>query len=102
MFARYLTLAGTCDSCGLGFKAADSGDGPAVFVIFIVGPIAVGLAFWLEMAAAPPYWLHLVLWPPLILLGSIGLLRPMKGVLIALQYHHRAGDTGGNTFDGED
>jgi uncharacterized protein (DUF983 family) len=54
------------------------------------------------MAAAPPYWLHLVLWPPLILLGSIGLLRPMKGVLIALQYHHRAGDTGGNTFDGED
>jgi len=97
-----LTIADTCDVCGLDLKAADSGDGPAVFVIFAIGPIAVGLAFWLEVVATPPYWLHLVLWPPLVVVGSILLLRPFKAILIALQYRHRAGDTGQNTFDGRE
>ncbi|MEL0021427.1 MAG: DUF983 domain-containing protein, partial [Rickettsiales bacterium] len=63
MFRGLLTVEDTCAACGLDLKAEDSGDGPAVFVIFIVGPIVVGLAFWLEMSVGPPYWLHMVLWP---------------------------------------
>ena len=80
----------------------DSGDGPAIFVMFAIGPIVVGLAVWLEFLLAPPYWLHMVIWPPLVLLGSIALLRPFKATLIALQFRNKAGDTGLNTFDSKD
>jgi len=99
LFQSLLTVDGKCKFCDLDLKAEDSGDGPAVFGIFAIGPIVVGLAIWLEMSFAPPYWLHLVIWPPFVLLGSIALLRPFKAILIALQFRNKAGDTGLNTFD---
>lgn len=68
-------------------------------MIFIIGPIVTGLAFWVEMTFTPPMWLHLVLWIPAIMLGSIALLRPFKAVLVALQYRHRSGEAGTRTFD---
>ena len=96
------SVDGKCDVCDLDLEAEASGDGPAVFVMFAIGPIVVGLAVWLEMSFAPPYWLHLVIWPPFVLLGSIALLRPFKATLIALQFRNKAGDTGLNTFDPKD
>lgn len=102
LFDGFLTVVPRCSVCGLDLKAADSGDGPAVFVIFIVGPIVTGLALWVEMTFQPPYWLHMVLWGPTVLLGSFALLRPFKATLIALQYKHRAGDTGQHTFGDRD
>ena len=42
-----------------------SGDGPAVFVILIIGFIVVGLALWMEVSYNPPLWLHFMLWIPL-------------------------------------
>lgn len=101
LYKGLLTVNETCETCGLDLKAEDSGDGPAVFVIFIIGPIAVGLAFWFEVAVAPPYWTHMVIWPPLVVIGSILLLRPLKALLIALQYRHKASDTGKSTFGKE-
>ncbi len=98
LFDGFLNVAETCTACGLDLKSADSGDGPAVFVIFIVGPIITALAFWVEFTFSPPYWVHMVLWGPLILIFSLALLRPFKATLIALQYRHRAGDTGKHTF----
>jgi uncharacterized protein (DUF983 family) len=98
LFSGFLTVADRCTACGLDLKAADSGDGPAIFIIFLIGPIVVGLAFWVEFAFSPPYWVHMVLWGPAILAGSLALLRPFKATLIALQYRHRAGDTGHQTF----
>lgn len=92
LFAGYLEVTDTCDSCGLSFDGHDAGDGPAVFVIFILGFIVVGLAFVLEQAYAPPFWVHAVLWSPLILGASVGLLRPLKGMTVALQYRFRAVD----------
>jgi uncharacterized protein (DUF983 family) len=80
----------------LDLSAQDSGDGPAVFIILILGFIVVGLALWTEIAFEPPFWVHAILWPPIILGGSLLMLRPFKGVLIALQYRHRS-----HTFDGE-
>ena len=65
-----------------------SGDGPAVFVIFLLGVVVVGLAAVVELKFAPPIWVHMVLWTPLILIGGILLLRPLKAGLIALQYRH--------------
>ncbi len=60
-----------------------------MFIIFILGGVVVGLAFLFETTFAPPMWLHLLIWFPLILGGSIGLLRPFKAIMIALQYKHR-------------
>ncbi len=89
LFSGYLQVADTCDACGLDLRNHDSGDGPAVFVIFALGIIVVPIALWVESAFQPPLWLHAVLWSIVILAGALGLLRLFKGVLIALQYKHR-------------
>lgn len=99
LFDGFLSVAPGCAECGLDLAAADSGDGPAVFVMFVVGPVVTLLALWVETAYTPPYWLHMVLWIPAVILGSLALLRPFKATLIALQYRHRAGDGGGPDFE---
>ena len=90
LFASFLTVAKECEVCELDYSFADAGDGPAVFVILIVGFIVVGLALWLEVTSGPPLWLHFLLWIPLTLLLSLGSLRLIKGVLITLQYRNKA------------
>jgi uncharacterized protein (DUF983 family) len=90
VFQGYLKFRDTCRACGADFRAADAGDGPAVFVILIVGFIIAGAALLVEVAWGPPVWVHVVLWTPLVLLLCLGTLRPLKGVLVALQYHHGA------------
>ncbi|MDZ4736576.1 MAG: DUF983 domain-containing protein [Rhodospirillaceae bacterium] len=92
LFTGLLKVRERCSACGLDLAWADSADGPAVFVIFIVGALATALALLVEAWFAPPYWLHMVLWPPIILGGSLLLLRPAKGILIALQYRHKSGE----------
>ncbi|MFO0995653.1 MAG: DUF983 domain-containing protein [Alphaproteobacteria bacterium] len=95
LFDGYLEIARRCEVCGLELSAQDSGDGPAVFVILILGFIVVGLALWTEVEFEPPFWVHAILWPPVILGGGLLMLRPFKATLIALQYRHRR-----DTFDG--
>jgi uncharacterized protein (DUF983 family) len=92
LFQGFLALRPACESCGLDFAFADSGDGPAFFVMSIVGFIVVGGALAVEILFKPPYWVHAALWLPLALAIPLLLLRPFKGVLVALQYHHRAGE----------
>jgi len=93
LFKGYLKLKPCCDVCGLDFAFADSDDGAAVFVIMIAGFIIVGAALAVEVKYAPPFWVHAVLWGPLILIVTLGLLRLLKGLTTALQYHHRASGT---------
>ena len=88
LFSGLLTVRPACAVCGLDLSAQDAGDGPAVFVIFFLGLIVVGLAAFVELRFAPPIWVHLLLWIPLILAGAILMLRPLKAGLIALQYRH--------------
>ena len=71
-------------------------------MIFIVGGIVTALALLVERWFAPPYWLHLVIWSPVILIGSIALLRPMKATLIALQYRHKAGEARSDVSEPQD
>jgi len=99
LFAGFLTVAERCESCGLDLTKQDAGDGPAVFIILILGAIVVPLALLLESAAAPPMWLHMVIWPPVILAGALLMLRPFKGVLIALQFKHKASEGGTVDYD---
>ena len=88
LFTGLLNVRPSCPACDLDLSAQDAGDGPAVFVILFLGLIVVGLAAIVEIKVAPPIWLHLVLWTPLILGGAILMLRPLKAGLIALQYKH--------------
>jgi uncharacterized protein (DUF983 family) len=92
LFTGFLTLAPRCEICGLDFAFADAGDGPAIFVILFAGFVVVGLALVVEFLYQPPFWVHALLWGPLILLVTIAPLRPFKGVLIALQHHHDAAE----------
>ncbi len=92
LFQGFLTLRPACDQCGLDFNFADAGDGPAVFVILLGGAIVVFAALMTEVVYQPPYWVHALLWLPLILLVTLGPLRPIKGLLIAVQYHHKAAE----------
>ena len=88
LLEKVLEVRARCDVCGLDLSNHDSGDGPAVFVILFLGAVVVGLAIALEVAVAPPMWVHAAVWIPLISGLSIVLLRLFKGVLIALHYRN--------------
>ena len=90
LFSGFLSVAQSCKACGLDYGFADSGDGPAVFIMLFVGFIVVAVGISVEIIYEPPYWLHALLWVPLTLILSLGLLRPFKGVFLALQYRHEA------------
>ena len=90
LFSGFLTIAPACNSCGLDYGFLDSGDGPAVFIILILGFVVAGGALLLEVAYQPPYWVHGVIWLPTILILTLMLLRPFKGVLLCLQYANKA------------
>ncbi|OJU03838.1 hypothetical protein DEM27_02400 [Metarhizobium album] len=92
LFDGLVKVKPRCANCGLDYSFADSGDGPAVFVILIIGFLVVGLALWAEVNFAPPVWLHILLWGPLTIVLSLFLLRTLKGVLIALQFRNNAAE----------
>jgi uncharacterized protein (DUF983 family) len=90
LFSGGLTLRDKCERCGLDYSFADSGDGPAVFAIFILGFLVLGCALLVEFRLEPPLWVHLVLWGLLTPLTGFLLLRVLKATLIAQQYKHKA------------
>ncbi len=92
LFSGLLEVVPACTTCGLDYSNHDSGDGPAVFVVLVLGFVVVGLAAWVEFVFAPPLWMHGVLWFPFILVASVFLLRIFKATLIALQFRHQAGE----------
>ena len=81
-----------CAVCDLDLRGNDAGDGPAVFVILIVGAIVAGGALFVEFTFQPPYWVHAVIWLPTIVILTFVLLRLAKAALLVLQYKHRAGE----------
>jgi len=90
MLHNVLAVRETCPECGLSYKFADSGDGPAVFVILILGALALGLALFVEFRFEPPAYVHLLVEGIFIPVVAVWMLRLLKGVLINLQYAHKA------------
>lgn len=90
LFSGFLAVGKECTNCELDYSYADAGDGPAVFVILIIGFVVLGLALWMEVNYGPALWVHLVLWIPLALILSLGSLRVIKGILLTLQYRNKA------------
>jgi uncharacterized protein (DUF983 family) len=101
LFAGFLTLAPNCEVCGLDYSFADPADGPAFFAMSIVSFPIVAFAAWLELTYSPPFWVHLVTTAPMLIFGCLGLLRPLKGWLVAAQYINKAGEAR-LVRDGED
>ncbi len=91
LYAGLLKPAPRCAACGLDYSFADSGDGPAVFVILILGFVILGLALLVDSALSPPIWVDFLIWLPVTVVASIWALRFGKAFMIALQYRTGAG-----------
>jgi uncharacterized protein (DUF983 family) len=92
LFDGFLKVAPRCEACGFDLAKADSGDGPAVFVILIAGFLVAFAALFTEVAVHPPVWVHLVLWLPITVVVCLVLLRPMKGLMLAAQFMNKASE----------
>ena len=90
LFGDWVAFAGKCRSCGLDFSSFNVGDGPAAFLIFIVGAITVVAALLVDGAFSPPWWVHLV-WVPFAAALTIGGLRVSKAWLLGQEYRAREG-----------
>jgi uncharacterized protein (DUF983 family) len=89
LFAGFITLVPQCSLCGLTLAKNDNGDGPAVFLIFILGFLLVPPALIVSMHVDWPLWVHAIVWGVLILGATLGMLRPAKALTIAIQYSNR-------------
>lgn len=92
LFKGFLTLAPSCDNCGLDYSFADPADGPAFFVICFGCVPSFAMAMWIELAHQAPYWVHLVTSLPFLILTCVPPLRPLKGWLVASEYFYKAGE----------
>lgn len=90
LFGGIVRFAPKCSQCGLDFSQFNVGDGPAAFLIMIVGAIVTILAVVVQLQFEPPFWVHILLWVPTTLALVLGLLRIAKGALITLEYRNRA------------
>lgn len=90
LFDGYLSVAKSCANCGLSFDFADSGDGAAWFVMLFVCVVGVGTIIGVELAYSPPFWVHVLLAIPILILLPLALLRPVKGLLLCQQWSTKA------------
>lgn len=88
LYSGFLKVRPSCESCGLDFSFTEGSEGPAVFIIFIVGFVVVGAAALTEIAFHPHPLVHLALWIPATIILSLLLLRPFKALMIAYHYRH--------------
>ncbi len=86
LFRAFLKVTDQCAACGEDFSHQRADDAPAYFNIAIVGHVVVPLALVVETTFAPSYWVHAILWLPLILALSFGLMQPIKGAIVAWQW----------------
>lgn len=79
-----------CSACGLDYKFVDTGDGPAIFAIFILGFLSMGVAMIAEFKFGVPWWVHVIILALVMPLIAVLLLRFLKATLIALQFKNKA------------
>ena len=96
IFDSFLTPRSRCPNCEYDFSNADQGDGPAVFLIFIIGFLFLPFVMISEVGADRPIWLSLAIWGPIIVIFAVILLRPAKALTIALAYYTQRDREGAN------
>ncbi len=99
LFDGLIKFADKCSSCGLDYSRFSVGDGPAAFLTMGVGGIVVALALWLQLSFEPPWWVHVILWVPLTIIGVLVGLRVTKAWLLVAEYQRKAEE---HRHDGSD
>lgn len=89
LFNGFISVKSECTVCGLGLAGHDSGDGPAFFIMLPLCILVAVAALLTDLRFAPPMWVHMTLWPAVIIAAVMLTLRPVKALMIALQYRHR-------------
>ena len=102
LFSGFLRVSECCAQCNTELHHHRADDAPPYFTMLIVGHLVIGSVLWTEVALSPPMWLHLVIWLPLTLILSLALLRPIKGIIVALQWALRMHGFGGTEAEFED
>ena len=90
MFAGWIRFRDRCPACGLDIGAFNVGDGPAAFLTLGIGTLVTMLAVTLELAVGPPWWLHVLLWPPLTAIAVVWSLRVCKAWLLGVEFRREA------------
>jgi len=101
LYQSFLKVADRCGHCDLDLSQEDAGDGAVPFIILIAGTLAVGIGVWVMFAFETGVWAPILVACPVVAAVVLLLLPRTKGLLIALQYINKAGDTGVNTFDAD-
>ncbi len=94
LFDGVASFAPRCRVCALDIAGFNVGDGPAAFLTLIIGALVTGLALWLELAAHPPFWVHIALWVPFTAGAVVWGLRVGKAALLAAEYRRGAHEAG--------
>ncbi len=94
MFCSYFKLVDTCAECGLNYRFAAPDDGPAFFSLCVVSLPFIAFLFWFQIAIKPNAWVYVSVAIPLIIIGCLLPLRPIKGWLVASQYVNKAQQAG--------
>ncbi|MBO9670789.1 MAG: DUF983 domain-containing protein [Sphingobium sp.] len=104
LFDGWVGFAARCRACGLDYGKFNVGDGPAAFLILIIGALVTALALTLQLSAHPPFWVHVILWVPITTILVILCLRASKAALLILEYRHQAreGRINGTVSDGQE
>ncbi len=87
MFGSYLKVADHCPHCGEEFHHHRADDLPAYLVVLLLGHVFVPLALEVERGFSPALWVHVALWGPSLIIAALLLLPPVKGAIVALQWH---------------
>jgi uncharacterized protein (DUF983 family) len=102
LYGKYLKVNDACPTCGTELHHHRADDAPPYFVMTITAHIVVGGILILERLYAPPTWVQLSIWLPMLVLLSLWLLPRVKGALIGYQWALKMHGFGNTAFDGAD
>ena len=86
LFDSFLKVAPACAACATELHHHRADDLPPYLVILIVGHLIGYGILMSETRFEMALWTHLALWPLLTLVLCLGLLQPVKGAVVGLQY----------------
>ena len=93
LYEGVLKIRDRCPACEFDYSRLNADDGAAFFVIVLFSALVIPLAAWFQAAVEPSAWVHFVIWIPIIVAGSVFLMRIFKAWLVAEQFRHKVDDS---------
>ena len=86
LFNGFLKVVPACAHCGEEMHHHRADDLPAYLVVVIAGHVVVGAFMAVEATSTLSTWQHLAIWIPVTIAICLGMLRPLKGAVVGLQW----------------